>query len=443
MLDYFIFDYVNLTHGFIYLFGNYFIAAGIPFLFGESENTLPKRVLIRAFEVLACIVAMELFASVYYAIFRADTVVPFVCGFLLLVLYAVFRAKDRPAVRIVRASGYYAISSLALATTMSVGSLLGVPYYYLEPLLITVNGIVIFSAVFAVRNFSPSSDAHLPNAFVIAAAVSSLLCALFAILRRFFYIDPATSLAVCFILLFLYIILFFVMSRVILLQDERSRKLTRELLYDADRETFRRGQENLEALRRLRHELRNQYAIMKSLLDDGEYDKLQAYFAELGEKFESATDFFDCGNEALNAIFYIERERANRCGASLDCKIAVPPVLAIGAVDLSSLLMNLIDNALESLERNPTLSDRRVEVEAVQRDGHLFVRVANPLPAGQESSALTLKTCKENQSLHGYGSKVVAVIAKKYNGTVEYTAENGVFTACAVLFDPDDKKEAV
>lgn len=138
--NYFEFAYANLTHGYIYLFTDYCVALGIPIALGNFD-TKPrwKCALITFVEMAVCLIAMELLAALYFTIFGSDVHIPFVCGLIVTVLYTIIRCKCKPFVRIMRASLYIGISCLGITITMSMGAILGTPYYYLQWVLICVN----------------------------------------------------------------------------------------------------------------------------------------------------------------------------------------------------------------------------------------------------------------------------------------------------------------
>lgn len=435
MPNYFEFAYVQLTHGYIYLFSNYFIAICVPIVLGDfSKKPDIKSVFKLIAEMLICLVAMELFAALYFTVFNSDTYVPFVCGLFVTVLYAVLISKKSYSIRIMRACTYIGLSGLALTVTMSMGMLLGTEYYYLQWLLILLNGIIIFSSASMIRSFSVKDDVPCGAAYVVVISVMGALCFAFAMLRRWLTPEPAASIVLTLIFIFIDILAYLGISYLVMKANRDTYKRTNEIMRNADREVFRLSQENLETLRKLRHEIKNHYTIMKSFVDSGDFTKLKEYFADYSEKIESAVEFPDCGNHTLNVIIGIERSRVRNAGAELKCNIAVPPQLKVNDVDLCSLVMNFVNNAAEYYERNETTVEKKVFLEALTINGALLVKVSNFIMAEHVEHALTLRTSKEDAKMHGYGSKIVAGITNKYNGSVSYEVKDGMFTACAMLF---------
>ena len=442
MLDYFVFAYANLTHGFIYLTGNYFIAAGATLvLYDYPKKFTVKSILILLARILLSVVMIEFLASVYFAIFKNDGVVPFVCGALVTAFNAVIFSKELPWVRVTCSAAYMAACSLALSLTMSMGSLFGVEYYYLQWVMITVNGIMIFSEVLLIKSVSAPSETINSPIYYVVICVTSAICYAYAFVRRFMVTDPAAPVAVSLILIFMFLIVYITINAFTKKTYEDAQKQATELMRESDENALRMGKENLENLRALRHEIKNQYAVMKALLDEGEYGKLKSYFSSYTEKIDEEAGFTDYGNGILNAIAGVAKGRASSAGAKLECKIIVPESLEISDTDLTSVVVNLVNNAAEYVESAAELDDKTIKLEVYKINDTLLVKVTNAILLKDEERAKTLVTLKKNPELHGYGSKIVKSIAEHYGGKADFKVENGLFTASVLLFLKNNKEE--
>lgn len=442
MLDYFVFAYANLTHGFIYLTGNYFIAAGATLvLYDYPKKFTLKSILILLARILLSVVMIEFLASVYFAIFKNDGVVPFVCGALVTAFNAIVFSKETPWVRVTRSSAYMAVCSLALSITMSMGSMLGVPGYYLQWILITVNGITIFSGVAFIFAVSAPSEIAKSPLYIAAVVLTSAICYVFAFVRRIWSFDPAALIAVSLILMFMFLIVYIMINGYAKKTNEDAQKQATELMRESDENALRMGKENLENLRALRHEIKNQYAVMKALLDEGEYGKLKSYFSSYTEKIDEEAGFTDYGNGILNAIAGVAKGRVSSAGAKLECKIIVPERLNISDTDLTSVVVNLVNNAAEYVESAAELDYKTIRLEVYKINDTLLVKVSNAILLKDEERAKTLVTLKKNPELHGYGSKIVKSIAEHYGGKADFKVENGLFTASVLLFLKNNEEE--
>lgn len=138
-----------------------------------------------------------------------------------------------------------------------------------------------------------------------------------------------------------------------------------KLRMETDRALTDFSEQNFTQLRNLRHDLRNQFAYMNALIEQGEYERLKSYFSALSRDAMVPLGYLDCGNNAINAILHFERTRAAASGVEIAPHIVVPPALSIEEHDLCSLLSNLLDNAIEAAAQSET-DNKTVELNIVR-----------------------------------------------------------------------------
>ena len=188
-------------------------------------------------------------------------------------------------------------------------------------------------------------------------------------------------------------------------------------------------EENLAELHKIRHDIANQYAYMRALLDRGDYDGLRSYFDELTGTFsEPLVPMTDCGNYTLNLIFNMLGAKARRQGVTLDITAAPPHELPFSELDLVKLYTNIIDNAIEACV-SEEIPDPVVTVTVNLAGEYLFTRVTNPTKKENSYLLSGLPTTKGAPRGHGLGTGIVKSIIKKNNGSISYSIEDGRFIA--------------
>lgn len=213
------------------------------------------------------------------------------------------------------------------------------------------------------------------------------------------------------------------------LQAEKQRVLS-------EREMTQIAERTLEDLRCIRHDLKNQYAYMQILLSEKRYDELQNYFRNLSENLPRQLSFVDCGNRAVNTVLNMELSKLKSDHISVSHKLVVPPALPFSDEDMCALLTNLLDNAIEEclrlLERGAKEAELCIDIHPHQ--SYLLVTCVN----STDRTAFNrldkgLRTTKSDKELHGYGTRIVAKIAEKYNGYADFRIEKGRFMAQVML----------
>lgn len=219
----------------------------------------------------------------------------------------------------------------------------------------------------------------------------------------------------------------------------------------SEQELVRLTEKQIDDLRRLRHDIKNQYSYMRILLAEKRYDELEEYFQRRDGELAAAIQPLDCGNRCVSIVLNMERQKAEAAGVALATKLVVPPVLPFPDDALCSLLSNLIDNAIDECVRigvyAPQLKKQGVSVSinpGNPSSDYLYIEVRNPTDRKNLSRhADGLVSTKGAPTLHGYGTRIITRLARQYNGTALFTAENGIFTARVILDMVGKKEEAI
>ena len=101
----------------------------------------------------------------------------------------------------------------------------------------------------------------------------------------------------------------------------------------------------------LRHEFRHQITALDALYQQKDFDRLGKLLSDLKhqESQLSQTRFTD--NITVNAILQDAASRAAQAGAAFNTQVHIPTELTIPEKDLCTLLMNMLDNALEACKQ--------------------------------------------------------------------------------------------
>lgn len=221
--------------------------------------------------------------------------------------------------------------------------------------------------------------------------------------------------------------------------NETIEKIKNErLAFSVDAENIKN---NLEEMKRIRHDVKNQFAYMQIFLAQKDYNGLEKYFEELNGSVSIADDFLEVDNVTIKNVLNLERYKASQSGVQLQAKIITRKEIAISDKDLAAVMINLIDNALEALVEDK-ISEAVVNVAVVQKDNVLYVSVDNPLSdASKKDLRNSLFTTKEDKNLHGRGTKIIEKIAKKYKGVFNYEVTDDKFSAEVMMFERRDKDD--
>lgn len=206
-------------------------------------------------------------------------------------------------------------------------------------------------------------------------------------------------------------------------------------LLEADKSTLIVSQQAIAEMHAIRHDIKNEFSVMKLMLAEGRYLDLDKYLGSMTDSFllTTASSFIDCGNPLINSVINMEVLKANNYGIELVTKIKVPETLPFEDSDLCRIIVNLLDNAMEAVVRAKNKAFL-VDVKIMKQHNYLYIGVQNELRDGVDPKKLmAFETEKEDSANHGFGHRIIRRIAKKYNGYANYTIENNQFIAEVML----------
>ena len=224
-------------------------------------------------------------------------------------------------------------------------------------------------------------------------------------------------------------------SALLELQAEKQRFL-------AEREMTQMTEKNLDDLRCIRHDLKNQYSYMQILLSEKRYDELQQYFSKLSENLPVQLNMIDCGNRTINTVLNMELAKLKSDQISFEHQLVGPPVLPFQDEDICAIITNLLDNAADECRRllkecKPAV---KVRLEIYPHQSYLYIKCSNSTDRTELNYTKGgLRTTKKDEQMHGYGTRIIARVAEKYNGCVDYSLADGLFIAQVMMDMTEDK----
>lgn len=181
----------------------------------------------------------------------------------------------------------------------------------------------------------------------------------------------------------------------------------------------------------LRHDYKNQLNCLRTLIEENNFDEAKAYLGKIiGSQSDILSSHIHCSNSVLNAVINEKFTAAEKKGIETTCKIliTIPEYLEY---DLSILLSNLLDNAIEACakEESPT----QIMMLIKKTHGYYRIVVKNTIRESVLQKNRELKSDKENKALHGWGLRSVAEIAERHLGGLDIYEKNGMFVVSVLL----------
>lgn len=204
------------------------------------------------------------------------------------------------------------------------------------------------------------------------------------------------------------------------------------------RETVRLNGE----LRAQRHEINHHLNLLDTLVSSGEYEQAQRLLGRLTHKTPPECDSVHSGNVIADAILNRFLARAKEKNILCHVDVCLDQELPIRDIDLSSLLSNLLSNALEASEQ---IDNPQVDIHIYPTLRYLCFNIRNRANVELLRHNPDFQTTKEDPAAHGFGLRMIREIAGKYDGRASFDVdEDGFFNSKIMLLmaQPSTSDEA-
>ena len=191
------------------------------------------------------------------------------------------------------------------------------------------------------------------------------------------------------------------------------------------RDTYEHIRSQAEETAIMRHDLQKHLNTLGGLLAGGQIARAKNYIAEVTEKAKQIPKILNTGNYILDITLNSRLSEALERGIQVDIiRADAPPSLPMKDTDLSSILLNALDNAIracnDSSNKNPWI---RLDLHTKKQFFYLSLENSTPEPGDQNNESKKLNMVKE----HGYGILIMERTAEKYGGLMQIKRLPGRF----------------
>ncbi len=175
----------------------------------------------------------------------------------------------------------------------------------------------------------------------------------------------------------------------------------------------------------VRHDLKHHFNNIDSLLKSGQYNEAQQYIENMQTELTKIKVEKFCNNPVVNSVLSVTAQRAKEENIILKMDINIPEKISIKPLELSVVLSNALENAINAT-RKVTDREKIISVVFITLNDKMIFKVSNPYTGkiNFDSNHIPLN----NEDGHGYGTKSILAFCKRYNSIIDCDDDNGVFT---------------
>lgn len=183
--------------------------------------------------------------------------------------------------------------------------------------------------------------------------------------------------------------------------------------------------------RQINHNINNHLQCLLGLLNQNDIEGSKSYLTGL-VKSVNKSHLIMTGNNAIDSMINYKAGIIEEKKFDFITDVHIPEKLNISQIDITTLLGNLFDNAIEAVEN---INDNRFIALYIKYDkSNIFITMKNTFSGEMIVENGKYKTLKKDKKNHGIGLKSVYQIVERYNGLIRINTDNNVFTVNILLY---------
>ena len=214
-------------------------------------------------------------------------------------------------------------------------------------------------------------------------------------------------------------------------------------------ETVQGRQKSEDAIRSLRHDLKNHAISMQLLLDKGDTESVKNYLDSFLEAAKNPAESYHTGSDLLDRLLKQKLGPAKDAGIDVSCTLDFRNAAEkINNFDLCVLMGNVLDNAVEACLQQPADTARYIKVTGGPAANCQLIRIENSsvMKNGTAQSGTTQPseyavtnngglpvTTKADKNLHGFGLRNVKAVLDRYDGSMTIEQANGSYSISMLI----------
>lgn len=203
-----------------------------------------------------------------------------------------------------------------------------------------------------------------------------------------------------------------------------------ENMRDLNKQYYETVQSDIAYVQKFRHDIANyieQVEVMR-MKDDQESRRITDEMVEsLKNKANEIRSKRYCDHQFVNMILTLKAEKSKNLGIEYTVKANVPEDIKIEPLDLSSILSNMIDNAIHSAVKYKDVNGQgAVSVSMGMMGDYLAIRTDNDTLIEEQIDNIKklFKDASDRRDGHGYGLLIIDENIKKYDGNIVVDIKN-------------------
>ncbi len=192
-------------------------------------------------------------------------------------------------------------------------------------------------------------------------------------------------------------------------------------------------QQSLSSVKALRHDMKNHLLVLKNMCAHREAEKAEEYISGILEQLKISGSKVETGNFVIDSILNFKLQQITDLGIMPEVRTEVSQIGDISPQDITVVLGNLMDNAIDALSLLAKDAERSFSIHIKYSKSNMIITIKNSFSGLLNEADGILRTTKKVQGDHGLGIRNVKSVIDKYDGVIKISHSSQFFKVTVSL----------
>ena len=186
-----------------------------------------------------------------------------------------------------------------------------------------------------------------------------------------------------------------------------------------------------ESLRIFRHDLKNHALSLKYYVDNHDREGASEYLESIFNYINFSNEYAKSGNTEIDSLINYKMDLAEKHNINTKIELAIPDKLNINSFDLSIIIGNLLDNAIEAT----LIAEEKFINISIELDRNvLYISISNSYDGNLKFTGSKLASTKAHEN-RGLGLNSVLKSVEKHMGTMNIHHDKRMFYVDILMYN--------
>ncbi len=212
-----------------------------------------------------------------------------------------------------------------------------------------------------------------------------------------------------------------------IIENEKNKLKEQNLAYENEVNIL--NQSN-NTVKHLRHDMKNHLIMLNEMYKNNKTEEINEYIDKALNTLDE-TSYSNTNNFAFDSIINFKLEEIKNTDVKLDLEVFVPEKISISSYDITVILGNLLDNAIDATLKS---EEKNLKIKIKSKYKNLIIIIANSYNGEIKIDKVgNFITTKLDKNEHGLGLSIITDTAYKYGGDVITDFKNKTFQISVII----------